>query len=734
MRRSTSPTSAGVCNAGCARRIPSSRHDWRRRRQLSARQRASTAHISNSRTTRAASALASGGTPRPLPLARVDMANWDCVDGPLASAALRRLPGLAQLGVRHPGCRRRCAASRASPIQCAELLERVLLRALRDGAPRARAGVAPEVARRRPARRPAGRCVEQLKPTMRHLRAALNAVRPCRRSSPSTSRRTRGRAARSPTLRGRRRRRSAPGSRCSAPALMNRLRSRDWPLADAAAAPPICSSRCRRAGGRGEAARPHTTAAHYASAPRPSASGSAPASPRRSSSSRRAPAAALAATSMTLDLLVFNASPVSRLAPRHDSLLSVPRPAPRTVGFPARIFRTYGGRRRPSGALSRRDPRIATSRREGARRSWTRSTASLNWRGKFAARRHRRGSSRAAARPAAREMGAPPLANRARRLSDRACPDQRCVCGGAAKRAKRARSKRQAREEEGGGVERRRPSSRRPPGGGAPGCGGRGGGGGGRGGRRAGGGGGRAAAAAGSSPPRRARPQRRLGRLRRRRSRRACGRKSASDQGKAGRRSLFVRARKATKIARAWLARRIRLPPERSAGGAYAERLKQYDEQLKSKDVKARGRSARAATRRRRARVARGALERARDYIENYRPFASTWRARAHRAVGTHADEGGGGRAGRARHRTEGRSGQAGRALQLGRLKVITAIDKIERSKMGEVRSSTTRAPPATSRWPMPNGRMQSSLGRERVWDGGRRDGARGGGGGDRRR
>ena len=85
---------------------------------------------------------------------------------------------------------------------------------------------------------------------------------------------------------------------------------------------------------------------------------------------------------------------------------------------------------------------------------------------------------------------------------------------------------------------------------------------------------------------------------------------------------LSIRARKATKIARAWVARRIRLEPEKDPlAEAYAERLKQYDEQLKSKDVKEGEKCLFCNEVWRRGHVGPAHWSAQKDYIDNYRPF-----------------------------------------------------------------------------------------------------------------
>ena len=85
---------------------------------------------------------------------------------------------------------------------------------------------------------------------------------------------------------------------------------------------------------------------------------------------------------------------------------------------------------------------------------------------------------------------------------------------------------------------------------------------------------------------------------------------------------LSIRARKATKIARAWVARRIRLEPEKDPLAAmYAERLNEYDEQLKSKDVKEGEVCLFCNDMWRRGHVGPLHWSAQTDYTKNYRPF-----------------------------------------------------------------------------------------------------------------
>ena len=199
---------------------------------------------------------------------------------------------------------------------------------------------------------------------------------------------------------------------------------------------------------------------------------------------------------------------------------------------------------------------------------------------------------------------------------------------------------------------------------------------------------------------------------------------------------LSIRARKATKIARAWVARRIRLEPEKDPLAAmYAERLNEYDEQLKSKDTKEGLRCASSATICGGGRVGPLHWSAQTDYTKNYRPFvvdvACPLIARLERTqlkveetILGELD-------------AERKEALAKLVVprQVSRLKVAPGDERHRGQQgVGEVEEARRRA----HHLRLCGGRCRTGgrgarRGRERVWDGGRRDaGARGGGGGDR--
>ena len=195
---------------------------------------------------------------------------------------------------------------------------------------------------------------------------------------------------------------------------------------------------------------------------------------------------------------------------------------------------------------------------------------------------------------------------------------------------------------------------------------------------------------------------------------------------------LSIRARKATKIARAWLARRSRLEPEKDPLAAmHAERLNEYDEQLKSKDTKEGQVCLFCNDMWRRATSGPFTGARRQTTPRTTARSSSTWLACPSRA-GAHATEGGGDD-GRADAERKEALAKLVVPLQVSRLKVLQAMNDIEVSKVWGKWKKLDDARTTCDFAVADAERADAELQEGRVWDGGRRDArARGGGGGDR--